>query len=206
MIRIYHAPGTRSVRPIWMCYELDLTIQVELIEFAQSYRDSAQWRAISPTGKVPVMEDGGLRLFESGAMVELILDRYGNDKALRPAAGTDEKALYDQWCWFSEATLLRPLGLHRMSVLKDQGADAMIADAQRKVEECLAVVEAALEGQDYLLASGFSAADVMMGYAMLLMDNAGALETDYPNLVAYLARLREREAFVRTMQIGRKGA
>ena len=70
--------GTRSVRPIWLCHELELPVEIEPIDFAPAFRDSAQWRAISPAGKVPAMVDGDLTMFESGAMVDYILERYGN--------------------------------------------------------------------------------------------------------------------------------
>lgn len=53
LLRIYHVSGTRSVRPIWLCYELGLTIEVTAIDFAPAFRDTAEWRAISPAGKVP---------------------------------------------------------------------------------------------------------------------------------------------------------
>src|SRR5215472_11044451 len=104
MLRIYHVPGTRSVRPIWLCYELDLPVEVERIDFSQAFRNSPKWRAISPAGKVPALTDDGVTMFESGAMVDFILERYGEGR-LRPEPGTAASALYHQWCWFSEATL-----------------------------------------------------------------------------------------------------
>ena len=75
MLRIYHVRGTRSVRPIWLCYELDLPIEVAPIDFSPAYRNSPEWRAISPAGKVPAMTDGGMTMFESGAMIDYIRSR-----------------------------------------------------------------------------------------------------------------------------------
>ena len=80
MLKIFHVPGTRSFRPIWLCYELDLSVDVEPIDFSSSFRDSNEWRAISPAGKVPAMIDGDLRMFESGAIVDYILERYGEGR------------------------------------------------------------------------------------------------------------------------------
>ncbi len=196
MLTLYHVPGTRSVRPLWLCNELAIDFQVKTIDFAQSYRDSAQWRAISPAGKVPALTDGALTIFESGAIVEHILDRYAQGR-LRPAAGTDARALYNQWCWFSEATLLRPLGLVRILRTSEVDAAQLITDANAKTRDCLKALETALQGRNYLLEE-FSAADVMMGYALTLADKAGLLES-FPATAAYLARLVGRDAYVRAL-------
>ena len=114
MITIYHVPRTRSVRVIWLCEELGVPYEVVPVDFSAEYRASAQWRKLNPVGKVPVMTDdspsaGPITIFESGAMVEYVLDHYG-DGRLRPAPCTAEHALYLQWTWFAEATFARPLG------------------------------------------------------------------------------------------------
>jgi glutathione S-transferase len=189
VLKIYHVRGTRSVRPIWLCYELDLPVVIEPIDFSPAYRDTAEWRAISPAGKVPAMTDGELTMFESGAMVDYLLERYGEGR-LRPPPGTEESAIYHQWCWFAEATLSRPLG---MVGLLRAGGDDVAAKAREKVQECLAVIDQAIAGPDHLLRSGFSAADVMMGYSLHLVEKAEML-AEYRGAQAYLDRLRLRDA------------
>jgi glutathione S-transferase len=92
--------------------ELGLSIEIKPVDFAAAYRDTPEWRAISPTGKLPALTDGELTMFESSAMVDYILDRYG-EGLLRPEAGTAARALCQQWSWFSEATLLRSLASAR---------------------------------------------------------------------------------------------
>lgn len=196
MLKVYHVPGTRSVRPIWLCYELDLPVEVAPVDFSPAFRNSPAWRAISPAGKVPVLTDGDLTMFESGAMVDYILERYGAGR-LRPAPGTAEAALHHQWCWFSEATLLRPLGLNRLVRGKDEAQGAILADADRKARECLRMVDEALGGRDYLLGSAFGAADIMMGYALALIDSLGLLDEGYEDASRYLGRLRTRPAYAR---------
>lgn len=111
MIRFYHAPRTRGIRPIWLCEELGIDYEVEMIDFTQEFRVTPQWRKISPLGKVPVMVDtaNDLLMYESCAMVQYLLDRYGNGQ-LQPQAGTPEHAIYQQWNWFAESTFARPLG------------------------------------------------------------------------------------------------
>ncbi len=198
MIRIYHVRGTRSVRPIWLCYELNLPVDVSPIDFSSTYRDSPEWRAISPAGKVPALTDGAMTMFESGAMVDHILERYGHGR-LRPKPGTDESAIHHQWCWFSEATLSRPLGLYRM--LREDGGDgpSLAAEAEQKARGCLEVVDRAVADRNFLMGAEFSAADIMMGYSLQLIAGARLLDERYPHARTYLARLKERDACVRAM-------
>ena len=108
-LTLYHVPGARSLRVIWLCLELDLPLTIETIDFSPKFRDSEGWRALSPTGKVPVLRDDGFTMFESGAMLQYLLDAYGAGQ-LQPAAGTQAAAMFQQWSWFAEATFARPLG------------------------------------------------------------------------------------------------
>jgi glutathione S-transferase len=197
LLRIYHVAGTRSVRPIWLCYELDQPVEIETIDFSPAFRGSARWRAISPAGKVPVLTDGDLTMFESGAMVDYILERYGGGR-LRPAPGTAESALHHQWCWFSEATLARPLGLNGL-LTRQADRQSVAAEAEQKARVCLEVIDQAVADRAFLLGPAFGAADVMMGYSLELLAALKVLDDRYPNARAYLDRLRLREAFARAM-------
>ena len=75
MLKIYHAPMTRSLRIIWLCEELGLPIEIETISFHPDFRFSEEWLSRHPVGKVPVLEDGEFSMFESGAMAQYILAR-----------------------------------------------------------------------------------------------------------------------------------
>ena len=66
MLKIYHVPGTRSTRIIWLCEELGLPLQIETVSFSPDFRLSEEWLKKNPVGKVPVLEDGDLMMFESG--------------------------------------------------------------------------------------------------------------------------------------------
>lgn len=198
MLKIYHVRGTRSVRPIWLCYELDVPMEIKPIDFSPAFRNSPEWRAISPAGKVPAMTDGDMTMFESGAMVDYILERYGEGR-LRPTPGTAESAIHHQWCWFSEATLSRPLGLRRLLKPDPERIPSVTADVEKKTRDCLAVVDQAVSDRDFLLGSEFGAADIMMGYSLQMVANLKVLDDQYPNAQAYLERLKSRDACTRAM-------
>jgi glutathione S-transferase len=186
------------VRPIWLCYELGLEIEVTPIDFAPAFRNSAEWRAISPAGKVPALTDGALTMFESGAMADYILDRYGEGR-LRPPAGTAARALHQQWCWFSEATLARPLGIVGLMRRRPEELPAAAAEGAR---ECVGVVDAALTGADFLLGAELTGGDVMMGYSLALLETLQLVERErHPRASDYLERLKARDAYRRAMSL-----
>ena len=196
-MKIYHVQGTRSVRVIWLCEELEIPYDVENIDFSPTFRQSPEWRAKSPTGKVPAMDDQDFTMFESGAMLQYVLDRHGNGRLL-PTPGTPESAMYLQWCWFAEATFARPLGdIAHHTVMKPEAEriPAVVDDARVRALSCLDAVNEAVGKTDYLVGDAFSAADIMMGYTLMLADRFSVLENHHPHARDYFERLRARHGY-----------
>lgn len=203
MLTVYHVPRTRGVRAIWLCEELGLPYAVKSVDFSPEFRSSAQWRALNPVGKVPVLRDtnnGDFVMFESGAMVQYILDRYGNG-LLQPATGTAEHALYLQWSWFAEATFARPLGEvvnHGREFPGDQKKDAVVAEMLTRGKVCAEAVGTAIGDQPFILGEAFSAADIMLGYTLMLAQRF--LPDGLPATVQpYWQRLAARPAFQKSV-------
>jgi len=190
MLKIYHVPRTRSVRVIWLCEELSLPYEIEKISFDAAFRNSPEWRSKNPVGKVPVMEDGKLSIFESGAMVQHILDRYGEGR-LQPERGSDAYATHLQWSWFAEATFARPLGEivnHRREFNPE--IPEVVAEMQARAHLCVAAIDTAVTGKDYIN-DEFSAADIMLGYSMMLVDRLAPTDA-YPESARYWQQLQAR--------------
>lgn len=198
MIKIYHAPGTRSIRVIWLCEELELPYQIVPVDFSAAYRASPEWRALNPVGKLPVLSDEDFSMFESGAMVQYLLERYGAGR-LQPRLGTRDSALYLQWCWFAEATFARPLGdIAQHTVVKPEAERiaAVVADGRARALLCMDALDAAVPGGQYLVNRTFTAADIMIGYTLILARRFNVLtQTTYPNVNAYMARLEQHAGF-----------
>ena len=166
MLKIYHSPGTRGFRVIWVCEELSVPYEIVPVNFAAEYRATPEWRALNPVGKVPVMVDGDMTMFESCAMMQYVLDRYGNGQ-LQPAKDDPTYAYYLQWCWFAEATFDRPLGEivnHRREF--EPEIDAVVAEMKGRATACVAALDAALSDRPYLLGDTMSAADLSICYVM----------------------------------------
>jgi len=197
MLQIYHVTGTRGMRVIWLCEELGIDYEVTKIDFSAEFRGSDEWRALSPVGKVPIMVDGDMVMFESGAMVEYVLDRYGGGR-LRPMAGTVLHAMYLQWSWFAEATFARPLGEivnHRREFPGDAEVPAVVEEMKSRAIVCLGALEDVLSDRKFLLGAQFCAADIMMGYTLIIAHAFKVLGPDHPNVQTYFNRLSERPGF-----------
>ncbi len=198
MIRIYHVPFTRSLRAIWVCEELGVPYEVQLMDF--EHRKTPEWKEKNPVGKVPAMDDGDMTMFESGAMVQYILDKYGEGR-LQPAYGTAEHAAYLQWSWFAEATFARPLGeiVNHRREFDPELAD-VIAEMQRRAVICVEAINEVMADREYICGD-FSAADIMLGYSMLLSTRLSPWD-GLPNAAAYWDRLQARPACQVAMKAG----
>ena len=195
MLRIHHVPATRGFRIIWLCEELCLPCEIVPVDFSSRYRASAEWRAMNPVGKVPAMTDGDLTMFESGAMVQYVLDRHGGGR-LEPARGTPEHSLYLQWSWFAEATFARPLGeiVNHRRVFADRAIPEVIEEMKARARLCVDALDREMRGKDYL-AGNFTAADVMMGYTLRAYERLLPDESLPANANAYWKRLTARDAY-----------
>ncbi|MCY4591689.1 MAG: glutathione S-transferase family protein [Alphaproteobacteria bacterium] len=166
MLKIYHSAQTRGFRVIWLCEELSVPYEIVPVNFAAEHRATPEWRALNPVGKVPVMADGDTLMFESCAMLQYILDRYGEGR-LQPARDDPGYAHYLQWSWFAEATFARPLGEivnHRREFDPELGA--VVTEMKSRATACVAALDAALSGRPYLLGDIMSAADLSICYTL----------------------------------------
>lgn len=198
MLKIYHSPGTRGFRVIWVCEELSVPYEIVPVNFAAEYRATPEWRALNPVGKVPVMVDGETTMFESCAMMQYVLDRYG-DGRLQPAKDDPTYAHFLQWSWFAEATLARPLGEivnHRREFKPE--LDAVVAEMKSRATSCIAALDAAVAGRSYLLGETMSAADLSICYAMRGYRRM-VTETLPPTLQAYFDRVTALPSYAATV-------
>jgi glutathione S-transferase len=196
MLKVYHAPRTRSIRILWLLEELGLPYEIEKVAFTPKPMPFGQ---SAPFGKVPALSDDDMTMFESGAMVEYILERYGNGR-LAPAVGHVDRPAYLQWLHFAESTAFAPVSVVVWMKLYRQDAEqnaAIIADAQVRAAVAFEFLEKHMGNHDYLLPSGFSAADIMMGFTLNAARAFGIIDEKFAKLDAYSKRLAARPALVK---------
>lgn len=199
MLTIHHSPGTRGFRVMWVCEALGVPYEIRPVNFSADYRRTPEWRAVHPVGKVPVMDDGDVRMHESGAMVQYVLERYGNGR-LQPAKNEPAYAHFLQWLWFSEATFQRPLGEitnHRREFNPE--LPDVVAEMKARATLCVAALDQALTGRPYLLGDTMTAADLSMAYVM--RGYRRSVSEDLPaNVQGFWERLTALPSYERTVQ------
>jgi glutathione S-transferase len=201
MMVLYHSPLTRSVRIRWLLEELDLPYELVRVDFLPPAKNF--FSQATPTGKLPTLEDGDVVMCESGAIVEYILERYGEGR-LAPAVGTPERASYLQWLHFAESTAYSPVGVVVwLTAYREDAADhaQLIEDARARTDQGFAFLERELGDKSYLLGESFSAADIMMTFTLVAARFARVLDSRYPRLNDYVDRIMQRPALQKTMAI-----
>ncbi|HDZ83188.1 MAG TPA: glutathione S-transferase family protein [Roseobacter sp.] len=206
MITLHHVEQTRSMRTLWLLHELDVPFEVSIHAFDKSLRDPG-YLAISPAGRVPSLEIEGERMFETGAIAEYLCERFSPDRLGRMPGAPDRMA-WLVWIHFAETISQHCAALTQQHVaLRD---DTMRSPIVMKLEaarivKCYDALEARLGGgivqQDYLLMSGFTAADVNVGQAVYMARFFAKLD-NHPNVAAWYDRITDREAFRKSLPKG----
>ena len=200
-MKIYHAPNTRSVRIVWLFEELGLPYELELLKRGDPKMRAPEYLKIHPQGRVllmPVLEEGESRIFESGAIVQYVLAKYGEGR-LAPSLDSPEFGNYLQWLHFAEGMLMPPVNIIVVEtiLLPEERRNKVNAERAKKLlTRMLGTVEARLAEHDYL-AGEFSAADIMSGHACIVSSRLLGDISDKPNLQAYVERLMARPALQR---------
>jgi glutathione S-transferase len=200
MLKLHFAPNSRAGRIVWLLEELELPYELNRMDFHPKDLKSDEHRARHPLGRVPVLDDGDVSIFESGAIVEYILERHKNG-GLKPAVDSPEFPNYLQWFHYCEGMVMPPINtiVVQTILLPEEKRDAkVLGQAQRLLTKSLAPVEESLAGKEYLIGN-FSAADVMLGHSIFMSNRCGCVTDEMTNLKAYIGRIEQRPAFQKAM-------
>lgn len=196
MIRLHHVALSRSFRILWLLEEMGLEAEVVTHSISDGSLRQPDYLALSPAGRVPALEIDGRTLFESGAITEYLCETRP-ERGLGRLPGHKERVPYLEWLHYAEtqAHLIANLNLQWV-FLRDPSmrSPTLLKMEANRLALTLRPVEAVLTARDYLLASGFSAADTMLGYNLLVAPRFVRL-TPYPAIRAYLDRIAARPAF-----------
>ncbi len=197
MLILHHAPNSRAGRIVWLLEELGLEYTLNRMEFSPKSLKSDEHRARHPLGRVPVLEDGDVSLYESGAIVEYLIARH-SDGALKPAVDSPLFPQYLQWFHYVEGMIMPPVNIIVVQTLllpPERQDKEVLRQAKSLLAKALIPVNAALEGRDYIVGD-FSAADIMLGHACYMSRLLlGGLSADLPHLNAYIDRIEQRACF-----------
>ncbi|MCW0232157.1 MAG: glutathione S-transferase family protein [Ferrovibrio sp.] len=200
MLVIHHLGISQSDRIVWLCEELG--IPYELKRYArdpQTRMAPADYRALTPFGTAPVIDDGDLRLGESAAIIEYIAQTYGDGRLLiRPGAPGYADFLY--WFHFANGSFMPAALIDSLCNRLPGGAGAMTA-LRARLDRAYDQIEDRLGRVPFLAGAAFSAADIMTLFPLTTMRVFSPRDIGpYPQIRAYLQRIAARPAFRRAMQ------
>jgi glutathione S-transferase len=216
MIAVHHLNNSRSQRVLWLLEELGLEYEIKRYERdAKTLLAPASLRAVHPLGKAPVVTDGSLTLAESGAIIEYLVERYGNGK-LAPARGTPERLRYTYWLHYAEGSAMPPLLLKLVfdriangpvpffvkPVAKAISHRVLTTFVNPQIELHLAFMETELEKSRWFAGNEFSAADIQLSFPLEAAAARAGLNASRPKLMAYLDRIHARPAYQRALERG----
>jgi glutathione S-transferase len=196
MLKLHFAPNSRAGRILWLLEELQLEYELNKMKFHPSDLKSDQHRERHPLGRVPVLEDGDVSIYESGAIVEYILSRHAPGK-LKPEISSNLFPSYLQWFHYCEGMVMPPINIIVVQTIllpkERQNAEAL-GQAERLLSKTLAPIEKQLNNKEYILGD-FSAVDIMLGHACFMANRLGRVEESMNNLRNYIKNIESRSAF-----------
>ena len=206
MMTVYSAPNTRAIRVIWVLEEIGAKAEIKSMPYPPR-KHAPDYFAVNPTGMVPLLIDGEVRLSESMAICDYLATKHGSPLVVPP--NDPERPQFLQWLWYGESTLMTPLS--RLNIVRQverpvEGkggpeVDAIIAGARDHIAERLEMLEQRLKGRDFLVAGRLTLADISVSYPLHLVGMLGVDNLLGPRSVAYHERLRARPAHQRAVAL-----
>jgi glutathione S-transferase len=218
MVVVHHLNNSRSQRVLWLLEELGVPYEVKRYERdAKTMLAPPALVAVHPLGKSPVIVDGDVTLAESGAIIEYLVDKYG-DGRLIPPAGTSQRVRYTYWLHYAEGSAMTPLLLKLVfdRVAANPAPWPVSAIARRiaatvtntfiapNLKRHFDYIEAELGAHTWFAGEQFTAADVQMSFPLEISVSRAGLDAGRPKSMAFLERIRARDAYKRALERGGK--
>jgi glutathione S-transferase len=216
MLTLHHLDNSRSQRVLWLLEELQLPYEIKrYARDPQTMLAPAELRKVHPLGKSPVITDDELTLAESAAILEYLIERYG-DGRLVPPAGSPENLRFRYWMHYAEGSAMPPMLLKLVfdriasgpmpffirPVARGiaKGANNAFIGPQLKLH--LDYMESELEKSQWFAGEEFTVADIQMSYPLEAAQSRAGLDATRPRLSAFLQRIRDRPAYQRAVERG----
>jgi len=194
---LWHCADARSFRALWTLEEMGLPYDLRVLPFPPRARQP-DYLAENPLGTIPLLVDGDARLTESVAIAQYLCTKHGPSPL---AVGVDEPdyGAWLNWLHHGEATLTFPqtIVLRYRMFEPAKGLQQAADDYAHWFARRTILADAALADAKWLCAGRFTAADISVGYALMLAAHIGLLESVSPRLQDYWARLQLRDGFIR---------
>ncbi len=216
MLTVHHLNNSRSQRILWLLEELGLDYDIKkYLRDPATHLAPPEMLSLHPLGKAPVITDGDDTLAESGAIIEYLVRKYDHGR-LRPVEGTPGGLAYTYWLHYAEGTFMSlmilsliisrietaPMPFFAKPIAKGIAAKVRNGYLDRNVKRNLDFMESMLNKSRWFCGDELTAADIQMSFAVEAASVRTSLQDDYPNLSAYLERIKARPAYQRALEKG----
>ena len=196
MLTLHFSSNSRAQRVLWLLEELKLEYNLNKIKFHPSELKSDEHRKRHPLGRVPVLEDEEITIYESGAIVEYLIARHSNGE-LKPEISDPAFPNYLQWFHYCEGMIMPPMNtivVHTLILPEERRNEEVLRQARNLLTKALLPVNQLLEKNKYLI-DKFSGVDFMLGHSLYMSNKLKCVSDEMINIKNYLSLINEREAF-----------
>lgn len=214
MIVLHHLNQSRSHRVIWALEELALPYEIVRYQREKTMLAPESLKKVHPLGKSPVIEDNGLILAESGAILEYLQETYDGESQLKPLDPA-HKVQYRFWLHYAEGSLMPlllmklvfsslgkppvPFGMRTLGKAIGQGVQK--AYLNRQLETHARFIESHLAQNSWFAGESLSMADIQMSFPIFALLARGGID-NLPHTQAWKKRVENRSAWLRTLEQG----
>ena len=196
MLTLHFSSNSRAQRVLWLLEELQLEYNLNKIKFHPSELKSDEHRKRHPLGRVPVLEDDEITIYESGAIIEYLIARHSNGE-LKPEVSDPAFPNYLQWFHYCEGMIMPPMNtivVHTLILPEERRNEEVLRQAKNLLTKALLPVNQLLEKNKYLI-DKFSGVDFMLGHSLYMSNKLKCVSDEMINIKNYLSLINEREAF-----------
>ncbi|MBT3550859.1 MAG: glutathione S-transferase family protein [Rhodospirillaceae bacterium] len=189
---IYGTMLSRAARIIWMAEELGIDYSLESVDVHKGEQREGGYDALNPNAKVPTIKDGDFILWESLAINLYLAKKHGGPLAPKTAEDEAHAVQWSMWA-LTEAEDNAVILIQKALSIVDH-SEEKVSGAHEALKKPLAVVEKVLSGQDYLLGSEFTVADLNVACVLGTLPRSNVDISGYPKTEAWLKSCVERPA------------
>ena len=193
----YYAPHSTAVSTYWVLEELSVPHEKVRIDITTNRdQDKADFRALNPNGKVPVVVHDGVAVFESAAIAAYLGETFGVAKRLYPEPGPRRSQAL-QWLVWTNVSLAHSVAMFLHA--KDKH-DGLAAEAKAEVERLLGILDAHLASKPWLLGDAFTIVDAHVASFVAWAGMVGFAAAPWKHLAAWVERATARRGFAASMK------
>ena len=197
MLILHFCSNSRSQRVLWILEELKLPYTLNKIKFHPSELKSEEHRKRHPLGRVPVLEDDNVTLFESGAIIDYIIEKYDNTE-LKPKVTDSLFPSYLQWYHYCEGMVMPPMNtvvVHTLILPEERRDPEVLRQAKNLLSKSIAPINELLSENKFLIGEKISGVDFMLGHSLYMANKLGCVNEDLANIHRYIKLINSLESF-----------